>query len=107
MTVTPDLRFHYDLIPGLMMESLKRYIEYGIPTGHFLRAVLENDLNMAVARADQPNALLLATYVCWLANEAPAACWGSPQKVLNWIEEKRQERRRREDALMQPEDLDE
>lgn len=68
------------------LDSLRRYIEDGTPTGSFLRSVLSNDLRAACERADSENRYLLWDIVCWIYNEAPAACWGSPETVDAWIE---------------------
>ena len=75
----------YELAPNNLGESFKRYIEQGIPTGSFLRAVLENNLREAFGRADEYNSACMREIVAWLWNEAPADCWGSPEKVKNWI----------------------
>lgn len=75
-------------IPGYMLEILTRYIEDGTPTGGFLRAVLENNLKEALIRADDHNFRNLQAYVVYLYNNAPATCWGSPERVKAWIEAK-------------------
>lgn len=69
-----------------MLEGLNAYIETGRPTGGFLRAVLTNDLMMAVDRADDGNRRNLPAYVGYLYNEAPMACYGSPEKIKEWME---------------------
>ncbi len=74
----------YDLAPNLA-GGLYRYIEHGVPAGHFLTKVLQNDLRGAVWRADPDNRLLLWEFVCWLHNHAPRACWGSPERVDAWL----------------------
>ena len=76
-------RTDYSLAKNL--DGLKRYVEHRIPTGGFLRAVLENDLKEAVARADDENQHVIPIYVCWLYNEAPSTCWGSPEAVKAWL----------------------
>ncbi len=73
------------MTPLHMMESLERYVEHGILPGNFLQAVLCNDLTMAVGRADSVNIHLIPEYVKYLYNEAPSACWGSPEKVRAWV----------------------
>lgn len=74
------------VIPGHMLDSLRGYIEHGCPVGHFLTAVLENDLAEACARADDDNMRVIPAYVAYLYNEAPGACWGSPENVSAWLE---------------------
>lgn len=66
-------------------DALRRYIEDGYPTNHFLRAVLENDLMEALARADEENFEVLDAYCAWLRSFAPAAAYGSGDKVAAWI----------------------
>jgi len=48
-------------------------------------AVLCNNLNEACARADDENITLLPVYVAFFYNEAPSACWGSPENVRTWL----------------------
>lgn len=72
---TPDLR-----------GSLEAYIEHGYMPGHFLTAVLSNDLFDAVGRADSYNLSLIPNIVIWIWNEAPSACHGSREKVRTWHE---------------------
>jgi molybdopterin-guanine dinucleotide biosynthesis protein A len=79
----------YERLPSI--DGLKRYIEHRIPTGDFLRAVLENDLQRATAHADNRNLPLIGLYCKYLYNEAPSACWGSPKKVKAWLERKEHE----------------
>jgi hypothetical protein len=75
----------YDRLPVGLRGGLERYIEHGVPPGHFLTAVLTNDLREACSRADDINRYLLWDIVGWLWNEAPAPCWGSPEKVSAWL----------------------
>ena len=75
---------NYDRLPDDLREGMQRYIDDGYIPGHFLTAVLENDLSEAVGRADPLNLILLPAIVQWVYNEAPADCWGSRQKVLAW-----------------------
>lgn len=73
-----------------IIESLQRYVDDHIETGSFLRAVLENDLCEAFVRADDINAcdmLWIVTY-CW--NHIPGACWGSKQRVKDWLTHKKE-----------------
>lgn len=71
-------------IPDYMQGGLIQHILNGRPTGHFLTAVLSNDLKEAVARADENNQRVLVQYVIFLHNHAPIGCWGSPENVKNW-----------------------
>ena len=53
----------YGNIPEHMMASLKAYIMEGRPVGHFLTAVLSNNLFEAFSRADDENASVMRDYV--------------------------------------------
>jgi hypothetical protein len=74
----------YDL-PLHTRDALFNYIVYGDRQGHFVSAVLMNDLRESVARADDLNQQAIVSIVKFLYNEAPSACWGSTQKVELWI----------------------
>lgn len=76
---------HTTHIPPPMMAALTRYVEQGIRPGGFLTAVLENDLRMAVWRADPENLVNLPGIIHYLWYEAPGICHGSPAKVAQWI----------------------
>jgi len=68
--------------------ALKRYVEDRIPTGGFLRAVLENDLLNAITRADDENVKRIREIVQYIYWELPSNCWGTPQRVFAWLERK-------------------
>ena len=57
-----------------------------LPTGSFLRAVLENDLMRAVGHAD-PESLAALKAICqFIYHELPGSCHGNPVKVQHWLE---------------------
>ena len=85
-------KFRQFEIPDYMTEGLTLYIEHGILSGGFLTAVLENDLMKALGLADDTNLEALPAYGAYLYNEAPASCYGSKQKVSNWVILKQTER---------------
>lgn len=72
-------------IPGYMHGGLIRYYESRIEPGHFLSAVLKNDLMEALARADETNRYALHAYGMWLYNQAPAGSYGSPEAFKGWL----------------------
>lgn len=76
---------NYAIAPNNLGPSFQRYIEMRVPLGGFLNAVVENDLKEACARADEYNRNKIFEIVQWLWNEAPAECWGSPQRVSRWL----------------------
>ena len=75
----------YQQIKQSTLDSLKRYVEQGIPTGGFLEAVLSNNLMEACGRADEENAATLFQICAYIYNELPAPCHGSPAKVSAWL----------------------
>lgn len=81
-------RFRGFTIPRYMLEVLKRYIKDGDKPGDFLTAVICNDLFLAIGRADDHNLINLPAYIGYLHNEAPPYCWGSREKMQNWINSK-------------------
>lgn len=80
------------VLPASTRESIDRYVEHGVPTGGFLRAVLSNDLSGACERADVYNQIALCCIVAYLYNKCPGACWGSPESVAAWLK-KHEDRR--------------
>lgn len=60
------------ILPPLLMGSLTRYLYDGVETGGFCRAVITNDLNMAVRLADSSNKLWLCEIVQLVNNVFPA-----------------------------------
>jgi hypothetical protein len=77
---------HYRLLPVSLQEGMRRYIEFGIRPGSFLCAVLENDLNAAVVRADYDNMLSLSRVMMFMRSEAPTDAWGSRAAVEAWLD---------------------
>lgn len=57
----------------------------GLPTGDFLRAVLENNLSEAILRADDVNLRALPHIVAYVHEHLPAVAWGSKAAVDRWL----------------------
>ena len=74
-----------------MMGGITRYIETGIPPGGFLSGIISNDLREAVSNADDENLHNIPAFVAYFYNEAPSACWGSPEQMQDWMKAKREE----------------
>lgn len=74
----------WDLIPTHMRDGVRRWVENGIAPGHFLKAVICNDLKEALGRADDLNRARLFDYVSFFYSYAPIGCWGSPEKFDEW-----------------------
>jgi hypothetical protein len=66
-------------------ESLDNYATHRYQPGGFLMAVLANDLTDAVARADQDALPTLGGIVKYIYNELPGICWGSRERVTEWL----------------------
>lgn len=82
-----DVEFtgQYEAIPQHMQEAIRRYIVQGLAPGHFLSAVIKNDLRGAVNYADAVNLPLIKLYVQWFYNVAPGNCHGSPEVMKEWM----------------------
>ncbi|GIW60573.1 MAG: hypothetical protein KatS3mg087_1639 [Patescibacteria group bacterium] len=76
----------YSPLPKNLQDSLRLYLEKGIPPGDFLRAVLENDLINTVRFADRINRDKIYYLVRFIRFYVPVACWGSKENVQEWIE---------------------
>ncbi len=74
-----------DKVPEHTIGGLDRYVEQRIAPGSFLQAVLENNLSEAMGRADHINRPALYDIVCYIYNDLPSTCWGSPEKVQAWL----------------------
>lgn len=74
-------------VPEYLHDGVIEYLVSRRPTGHFLKAVLSNDLREAIARADVENRVHLYELVLFLHNYAPAPAWGSPSAVDAWLDD--------------------
>jgi len=75
-------------IPLPILEGLRHYATHHVPVGHFLEAVLSNDLTNACGRADEHSARALVQIVRYTYNCVPSRAWGSPEKVAKWLKER-------------------
>ena len=73
-----------DSFGELLCRSLENWIEHGTRPGHFVTAVLTNNLFEAIARADSNNVKLLPDIVRWVYSHAPSSCWGTEEKMKEW-----------------------
>lgn len=76
-------------IPPLVKEAIDTWAtgEQYWPPGSFVRAVLENDLRMAVAHADPFSRATLSAIVTYCEEALPSGSWGSPEKARAWMEQ--------------------
>ncbi len=75
-----------------IIAAIRNHADHGQPCGHFVTAVLCNDLKESIGRADDENLrdLIEIVQYCW--NEIPSGCWGSPDAVRTWIRDKESQR---------------
>ena len=87
MALVPvDYEKYEGRIPPHTIETLRNYIEYGVPTGGFLHSVLADSLFGAFGKADNENREALGDIVMFIFNEAPRTCWGSADHIKNWLQ---------------------
>ncbi|MBC8523000.1 hypothetical protein H8D29_03635 [PVC group bacterium] len=67
-----------------LKRSLTHWIDEAVCPGHFVTAVLTNDLFEAIARADGENARILPDIVRWIYSNAPRGCWGGDEEMKTW-----------------------
>lgn len=71
--------------PSHMRGALDSYYNHGIYPGSFLASVLANDFSAAAQHADHINATALKEWG-YVLSALPRICWGSPEKVEQWME---------------------
>jgi hypothetical protein len=71
--------------PSHMVEGLLEYVLLGTRQGGFLNALLRNDFMKAMTKADDVNLRRIHDWAIVLYNYVPSGCYGSDQKVDNWI----------------------
>ena len=92
MNLVDGVSIDYSRLPANHAETLHLYIECGYQPGSGFNAILENDLR-AVVMVDADTLSMLPQIYEWLVNHAPSQCWGSREKVRDWMRERREERR--------------
>jgi len=70
-----------DAVPLHIRKSIDRFVEYGVPVGSFLWAILTNDLFGAIQRADEISLSHLHEICAYVYNAVPSSCWGTDEKV--------------------------
>lgn len=79
-----EMRKGLQRIPEHMHGAVERYVNSGIPPGSFLEAVLANDLQGSVSRADGINKYHIPAWVDFVHWHLPAVCHGSYEAVNEW-----------------------
>lgn len=78
----------YCRIPRQVLASVYGYVNRREITGHFLTAVLSNNLFDAVGRADKESMESLRELVVFIHMEVPSCCHGSLENVAHWLHPK-------------------
>lgn len=65
--------------------ALERYRHQHAPLGHFLKAIVTNDLMGATHFADTIRRPMLANYASYVFNQLPAMAVGSPEAYDRWL----------------------
>ncbi len=73
-------------LPQKMWGGVRRYLLYGVCTGDFLKAVIENSLARAAAHADVDNQPLLFDWASFMYNGMPIGSWGSVEQMNAWAD---------------------
>ena len=73
----------YVKIPAEMQEQIREYVVNHKSPGQMLQAVIQNNLQRAVAMGAEVE--LLRLYVRLFYNKAPGMCHGSPQAYAEWV----------------------
>lgn len=74
-----------------LIGGLARYFNGGIMPGHFLSAVLMNDLQEATSRADMQTFVVLPRLMKLLYNHTPGCAHGSRDNINGWRKRLREE----------------
>jgi hypothetical protein len=72
-------------VPERIVRGIKAYVEERRPVGHFLQAVIQNDLSEAINRADYEVALCLQGIVRIFYNQVPGIAWKSKERYEAWL----------------------
>ena len=78
--------WNYGEIPKNILDGIHNYVGKQRKPGHFLQAVIKNDLYEAVLRADEETIKYLRLIVRYFSHETPAPCWGSEEKMKRWLD---------------------
>ena len=80
-------RDEYGMIPAACRRAIIEWVINAELPGHFLQAILSNDLVEAAGRADHENVQILHVYASLLYNCLPKPSWGSHEAMMKWIDD--------------------
>jgi hypothetical protein len=75
-----------ELVPSHDHGGIRRYYQDGIPPGHFLTAIIDNDLKGVFARADEINKAAIEQILMWFRWHPPAGTWGYPGACKDYLQ---------------------
>lgn len=75
----------FSRIPEHVLAGVYSFVEHRTEPGHFLSAVLCDNLFEAVGRADKESGAALRELVCFIHCEVPTMCYGNTIKVRGWL----------------------
>jgi hypothetical protein len=75
-------------IPEHMHDGIVHYILYGLRPGSFLFALVSGDFWEMARRADAENFAAFQSYAKFFYNDTPGGCFGSIEKVVDWMNHK-------------------
>lgn len=89
--LTPEAALYQEMVnfgvPSHLHEGLYNWITGQMPPGGFLQNLLANNLKETFEKADCKSMPKIENIIRFLYNEAPANCWGSPEKVVDWCQQ--------------------
>ena len=85
--VIPDefWNMDYGSIPPFVLTAMRDYVLDSKRPDRFLQAVICNDLHQSCSLADPDLRRELHNITKWFFNVAPADCWGSEEKMEEWL----------------------
>lgn len=72
-------------IPDYIPMAIDLYVKEGVIPNDFLKAVLSNNLERAIAFADQEHIVALPKIVRYIYSKLPIGCRGSEHAVYEWV----------------------
>jgi len=73
-------------VPEHIRSGIKLYLTKGVMPGHFLQAVICNQLKESFMYADDENIYHMWDIVNFFYNEVPLLAWGSRKNMIQWHE---------------------
>ena len=83
----PEVDMKYRMAPVHILNDIDDYARNHNPKGHFVTAVLENDLMAAFFHADSESMAGMRDILLYVHWEIPGSCHSSPKRVAAWLAE--------------------